>query len=143
MTFSKAGFAHTVVFVLVIVFGFGVALAWPQFAKHREISRAKDALFSAARLAEVQRNYAKEHGGEYAADWLAFGLPLTCPQVTKDGVNVLECEHYDFFVQDGQIVARHKNFAKWFTYDITTGKADCSHEEDSVAGAHICDRVAL
>ena len=132
---GQRGSIHTIVFGLVLLFGFVAALGWPQYAKHREISRAKEALSSARNMAQAQ--------GTYAADWAAIGLPLTCPQVTQNGVNVLECEFYDFYMQDGRVYAKHKNIAKWLTVDVATGQADCSHEEKSIAGSHICARVGV
>lgn len=138
MIFSQRGSVHTLVFALVIICGFGLALGWPQYAKQREIARAKEALVDAAHVAHIQQAYADEHNGVYAQDWTELGLPLSCPQVTKDGVNVLECEHYEFFMQNGQVVARHRHFPSWFTYDPKTGRADCSHEDASLAGAHLC-----
>lgn len=140
---NQKGMVHGIVFVLVIVVGFGFALGWPQYAKYKEVSHAKEALSMARNLAQAQQTYAAEHDGQYTQDWTAFGLPLTCPQVTKEGVNTLECEYYDFYMQDGQIYARHKQIAKWLTVDIASGKADCSHETKSVAGAKICEKLSL
>lgn len=141
MLFSQRGSVHVFVFVLVILCGFGLALGWPQYSKYREIARAKDALVTAAHLGHLQYAYAQEHNGQYQQSWSAFGLPLTCPEITKDGVNVLECEHYDFFMKDGTVVARHRRFPSWFTYNPATEKADCSHEDASLAGAHLCDKT--
>lgn len=138
MLFSRRGSVHSVVFALVIICGFGLALGWPQYSKYREVSRAREALVDAAHLAYEQQAYADNHGGRYAQDWTALGLPLTCAQVTKDGVNVLECDHYEFFMQEGKVVARHRRFPSWFTYDPVSQKADCSHEDASLAGAHLC-----
>ena len=140
---GQRGSIHTIVFGLVLLFGFVAALGWPQYAKHREIFRAKEALSSARNMAQAQSTYATTHNGQYAADWAAIGLPLTCPQVTQNGVNVLECEFYDFYMQDGKVYAKHKNIAKWLTVDVATGQADCSHEEKSIAGSHICARVGV
>ncbi len=140
---NQKGMVHGIVFVLVIIVGFGFALGWPQYAKHKEISHAKEALAMAQKLAQAQKDYAPQHEGQYASSWTDFGLPLTCPEVTKEGVNVLECEYYSFYTQDGQVYARHNNIAKWLTVDIATGKADCSHETESVAGAKICEKLGL
>ncbi len=140
---GQRGSIHTIVFGLVLFFGFVAALGWPQYAKYREISRAKDALEAARNMAQAQSAYAAKHDGKYAEDWTSLGLPLTCPQVTQDGVNKLECEFYDFYQQDGKIYAKHKHIAKWLTVDATTGQADCSHEEKSIAGSHICARLGV
>ena len=140
---NRQGMAHGIVFVLIIIVGFGFALGWPQYAKHKEITHAKEALEMACRLAQAQKDYAAEHDGRYAQSWTDFGLPLTCQQVTKEGVNTLECAYYDFYLQDGLIYARHNNIAKWLTVDVASGKADCSHETRSVAGAKICEKLDL
>lgn len=140
---NHKGMVHSVVFILVIIIGFGFALGWPQYAKYREVSRAKEALAQAVRLGEAQKEYAASHEGEYAGNWEDFALPLTCPQVVRDGVYILECPHYHFYLQEGKIYARHNDIAKWFTYDITTGDVDCAHETQSVAGSKICEKVII
>ena len=72
---GQRGSIHTIVFGLVLLFGFVAALGWPQYAKHREISRAKEALFSARNMAQAQSTYAAAHNGQYAGLCLWFPCP--------------------------------------------------------------------
>ena len=124
---GRNGSIHTIVLVLVMLIGFGAALGWPQYEKHRTIAAAQKALDIGKSLAFAEASY-KEHYKAYTPDFELLGADLPCP-VERAERNLVR--------------VAHKNYPKWFDINIDQGSIDCSHEEGSLVGQHICDRVNL
>ena len=140
---GRNGSIHTIVLVLVMLIGFGAALGWPQYEKHRTIAAAQKALDIGKSLAFAEASY-KEHYKAYTPDFELLGADLPCPVERADGKTEMVCSNYTFSLAEGNLVrVAHKNYPKWFDINIDQGSIDCSHEEGSLVGQHICDRVNL
>ena len=57
MLFGPRGSIHTIVLVLVVIVGFGIALGWPQYKKHQMIGIAQQALDLGKALAFAEATY--------------------------------------------------------------------------------------
>lgn len=137
MFFNCKGSAHALVCVLVILVGFGVALGLPQYNKQQTLKRAEKALALGKALAFAEANY-KQAFGKYTEDFTKLRTELPCP--FEEGE--LRCPYYTFRLEnENEIRIQHADYPKWFTVKLDEGSIDCSHEEDSIVGQHICGRV--
>ncbi len=143
MLFEKKGSVHTIVFALVILVGFGIALGWPQYKKHQTITHAQEALELGKALAFAESSY-KSVRGKYTPNFAELNLALPCPMEMNNGKPEMVCSEYVFHLEEGHLLRiQHKGLPKWFDLDIENGTVDCSHEDGSIAGSHICNRVNL
>lgn len=143
MVLGQRGSIHTIVLGLVIIVGFGIALGWPQYQKHKTVASAQRALDLGKALAFAEATYKTQHGA-YTPDFVQLGLALPCP-VVRDGDKIeMECSDYVYRLEEGGVLrVQHKGLPKWFDLDLAKGSVDCSHEDGSIAGSHICSRVDL
>ncbi len=143
MFFGPRGSIHTIVLVLVVLVGFGLALGWPQYKKHQTLSIAQNALDLGRALAFEEATYKAAHG-TYTPDFAQLNLRLPCP-VERSGDKIeMVCDHYVYRLEEnGLLRVEHKGLPKWFELDLEKGSVDCSHEEGSIAGSHICANVDL
>lgn len=143
MSFGQRGSIHTIVLILVVLVGFGAALGWPQYKKYQTIRTAQQALEQGKALAFAEASY-KTRYGKYTADFAKLDVQLPCP-VERDGEKIeMVCPDYVYRLEEGNILrVAHKGLPKWFDLDLEKGSVDCSHEDGSVAGSHICSRVDL
>ncbi len=143
MFVGQRGSIHTIVLILIVLIGFGLALGWPQYKKHQMIRAAKHALELGKALAFAEAVY-KTQKGAYTPDFAQLNVPLPCP-VERDGEKIeMVCQQYVYRLEEGNILrVAHKGLPKWFDLDLEKGSVDCSHEEGSIAGSHICGQVDL
>lgn len=142
MKLGQRGSIHTIVLLLVMICGFGIALGWPQYKKHQTVAAAQRAVDLGKALAYSESVY-KEHHGAYTPDFTRLGVDLPCP-VTRSAEQVeMTCAHYTYTLEGSQLRVQHNKLPKWFVVDVENGAVDCSHEEGSLAGSHICARVDL
>lgn len=143
MLFGQRGSIHMIVLILVMIVGFGLALGWPQYKKHQTLAIAQDALDLGKALAFAEATYKTQHG-EYTPDFAKLDFALPCP-VERDGEKIeMVCQQYVYRLEEGNILrVAHKGLPKWFDLDLEKGSVDCSHEEGSIAGSHICGQVDL
>lgn len=143
MLFGQRGSIHTIVLVLVVIVGFGIALGWPQYKKHQMIGIAQQALDLGKALAFAEATYKNQYGA-YTPDFAKLDLNLPCPVQRADGKIEMVCSHYVYRLEENHVLrVQHKGLPKWFDLNIAEGSVDCSHEDSSVAGSHICSRVDL
>lgn len=138
---------HKLVVGIVMLIGFGIALGWPQYKKHQTIKQARHALDFGREIAYQESAY-KAQTGHYEPDFSKLELSKNCPVVSKEGDGStsdrveIKCAPYVFYLKDGHIVrVEHPGMPEWFELDIDAGTVSCSYEENSWAGAHICDRM--
>lgn len=138
MLLSNRGSMHTLMFALIILFGFGLALGLPQYKKHKNIAEGRAALNRGGALAFSQAAYKQAHG-EYTEDLSQLALPeeLVACTLQEQGKALL-CGEYLFIQQAGMLKASHVRFPKWLEFNLDEGSVDCSHAGDSEAGRHIC-----
>ena len=143
MLFGQRGSIHTIVLVLVVIVGFGIALGWPQYKKHQTLQTAQQALELGKALAFAESSY-KMRYGKYTPDFAKLDMQLPCP-VERSGDKIeMVCQQYVYRLEEGKILrVAHKGLPKWFDLNIEEGSVDCSHEDGSIAGSHICSRVDL
>lgn len=143
MIFGQRGSIHTIVLGLVIVVGFGIALGWPQYKKYQTVASAQRALDLGKALAFAQATYKAQHGG-YTPDFAQLNVALPCP-LERDGDKIeMTCSDYVYRLEEGGVLrVQHKGLPKWFDLNLEEGSVDCSHEDGSIAGSHICARVDL
>lgn len=143
MVFGQRGSIHTIVLGLVIVVGFGIALGWPQYKKHQTVASAQRALDLGKSLAFAEAVYKTQNGG-YTPDFARLNVELPCPVVREGDKIEMACAEYVYRLEEGNILrVQHKGLPKWFDLDLEKGSVDCSHEDGSIAGSHICARVDL
>lgn len=143
MLFGQRGSIHTIVLILVMIVGFGLALGWPQYKKHQTLAIAQDALDLGKALAFAEATYKTQHG-EYTPDFAKLDFALPCPVERGEGKIEMVCNHYVYRLEENGILrVQHKGLPKWFDLHLAEGSVDCSHEEGSIAGSHICSRVDL
>lgn len=143
MVFGQRGSIHTIVLGLVIVVGFGIALGWPQYKKHQTVASAQRALDLGKALAFAEAAYKEQNGG-YTPDFARLGVALPCPLVREGGKIEMTCGDYVYRLEEGGVLrVQHKGLPKWFDLNLEEGSVDCSHEDGSIAGSHICARVDL
>ncbi len=128
---------------IILLIGFGVAIALPQVKKHYDIENARKAVAVARQIAEAEKAYYAKNGF-YTADFLQLGLNLPCQETVKDGQTVLYCFKYHFALQDADTLrVGSAKYPKWFIVSLADGHITCNHEEGSLAGERICAQVAL
>lgn len=143
MFVEQRGSIHTIVLILVVIVGFGLALGWPQYKKHQTLAKAQRALELGKALAFAEATYKTQHGA-YTPDFARLDFELPCPVQREDGKIEMVCSDYVYRLEEGNILrVQHKGVPKWFDLDLEKGSVDCSHEEGSIAGSHICERVDL
>lgn len=142
MLYNRKGLLHKIMLWLVLIVGFAVAIGWPQLRKAQELARAKEALAGGRNIAAAEMVYFKANGA-YAGDFRLMDKPLTCPLEQVDGVFVLKCKNYSYRVEGDLLKISHNQYKKWFTISLVDGKADCLHEPESLAGAHLCANVKM
>ena len=133
---------HKTVMGIVMLIGFGIALGWPQYKKHQTIAKAQHALDLGREIAYQQAVYKEQHG-RYEPDFSKLELSHICPVANgEENRFEMKCDPYVFYLKDGHIVrVDHPDMPEWFELDIDGGTVSCSYEENSWAGAHICDRM--
>lgn len=141
MLFSTRGSMHTLMFVLIIFFGFGLALGLPQYRKHKNITEGRRALNRGGALSFTLSGY-KQRYGVYTQDFSQLDLPEELAGCTlEEGGKALLCGEYRFTQEGGILTAAHVRFPKWFEFDLDGGMVDCSHADDSDAGRHLCEGI--
>ena len=74
MLFSTRGSMHTLMFVLIIFFCFGLALGLPQYRKHKNITEGRRALNLGVSLSFTLSGY-KQRYGVYTQGFSQLDLP--------------------------------------------------------------------
>ena len=143
MLLNKKGSVHAVIFVVVILVGFVVALGWPQYRKNQTIRNAQQALEFGKKLAFLEASY-KEATGFYTPDFTeltrAGGERFPC-EYTREN-RKLVCAHYSYYLEKGDLlIVRHNTFPNWFEVNINKGSVACLHEESSISGSHVCEQL--
>lgn len=136
------GILHKLVVALVIFVGFGIALGYPQYKKHKNIVRAQEALELGREIAYKESVYF-ERIGRYQPDLSKLKLSVSCPLEEKDGQQILVCTPYTYYLKDSIVRVDHETLPEWFELDVDAGSVDCAYDEGSWAGEHICDRMDL
>lgn len=109
---GRNGSIHTIVLVLVMLIGFGAALGWPQYEKHRTIAAAQKALDIGKSLAFAEASY-KEHYKAYTPDFELLGADLPCPVERAEGKIEMVCSDYTFSLAEGNLVrVAHKKLSQ-------------------------------
>ncbi len=143
MYFGQRGSIHTIVLVLVVIVGFAIALGWPQYKKHQTLRVAQRALDLGKALAYAESTYKTQHGS-YTPDFAKLDFALPCPLERAGDKIEMVCSAYVYRLEEnGVLRVRHKGLPKWFDLNLAEGSVDCSHEDGSIAGSHICNRVDL
>ena len=143
MYFEQRGSIHTIVLILVVIVGFGIALGWPQYKKHQTLQTAQRALDLGKALAFAEATYKAKYGN-YTPDFAKLDFALPCPLEREGSQIEMVCKEYVYRLEGDDILrVQHKGFPKWFDLNLTEGSVDCSHEDGSIAGSHICSRVDL
>lgn len=142
MLLSSRGSMHTFMFVLIVLFGFGLALGLPQYQKHKNIAEGRQALNRGGALSFAQSAYKQAHGS-YTQDFSRLDLPeeLSSCTLQEEGKALL-CGEYLFTQEAGILKASHTRFPKWLEFNLDEGGVDCSHAGDSDAGRHICSGIS-
>ncbi len=140
---NKSGVLHKLMLVLILLVGFGVALVWPTLQKKLDVHYARQAAQIGRQLAQAEQTF-QQRNGFYTADFGQLGLDLPCPAAVKDGQTVLHCRHYDFMLEQADVIrVSSTKYPKWFTVSLADGSITCGHEDGSLAGARICAQVDL
>lgn len=141
MLLSKRGSMHTLMFVLIVFFGFGLALGLPQYRKYKNITEGRRALNRGGALAFTLSGYKQRYGG-YTQDFSRLVLPEELAECTlEEGGKVLLCGEYRFSQEGGMLKAVHVRFPKWFEFDLDGGTVNCFHAGDSDVGRHLCEGI--
>lgn len=134
---------HKLVVGVVLFMGFGIALGWPQYKKHKNIVRAQQALDLGREIAFEESKY-KTRVGHALEDFTKLDLSAKCASQENNGRLEMTCDPYVYWLKDGHIVrVDNTQLPEWFELDIDAGTVDCSYTEGSWAGEHICDRMDL
>ena len=133
---------HKLVVAAVIFVGFGIALGWPQYKKHQNIVRAQKALDLGREIAYQESVYFAKTG-KYITDFSKLDLSVKCETQETDGRIEMDCPPYVYWLDNGIVRVENRHLPEWFELDVQQGTVGCSYEEDSWAGAHICDRMDL
>jgi hypothetical protein len=123
--------------------GFGIALGWPQYKKHKNIVRAQQALDLGKEIAFHESKY-KERTGRVLEDFTKLDLSVKCASQKANDRTEMVCSPYVYWLKDGHIVrVDNTELPEWFEMDIDEGTVACSYMDGSWAGEHICDRMDL
>lgn len=140
---NKDGIVHKLMLGIFLVVGFGVAFMWPQWQKKTDIRYAQQAAQTAKALAAAEQTYF-EQNGFYTADFTQLDVELPCPVSVKEGQTVLHCPHYDFTLEEADVLrVSNTKYPKWFTVALQSGEITCNHGDGSLAGAAICSKMDL
>lgn len=141
MLLSKRGSMHTLMFILIIFCGFGLALGVPQYRKYKNITEGRRAINRGGALSFALSGY-KQRYGVYTQDFSKLVLPQELAECTlEEGGRAILCGEYRFTQEGGILKAAHVRFPKWFEFDLDGGTVVCAHAEDSDAGRHLCEGI--
>lgn len=141
MLHSKEGSIYRTILAGFIVLAFCFALAWPQYAKHRNAVELSEAADLGRSLAFAQQSYKQTHG-QYTAQLGQLGLSLPCPLTAKGSATQLSCTHYTYYLAEDHIIkAEHQHLPVWLEVDIPAGTVACKYPADDWAGQDLCARM--
>ena len=121
---------HKLVVGIVMIIGFGIALGWPQYKKHKTITQAQHAMDLGREIAYKESAY-KMQTGRYEPDFSKLDLSRDCPAAVEDDAEgnaryEITCPPYVFYLKDGHIVrVDHPDMPEWFELDIDGGTVSC------------------
>ncbi len=137
------GLVYKIMLGIFLVIGFGFAFMWPQWQKKADIRYAQQAAQTGKALSASEQAFF-EKNGFYTADFTQLDMELPCPVSVQNGQTVLHCPHYDFTLEDANVIrVSNTKYPKWFTVSLETGEITCNHEDGSLVGAAICSKMDL
>ncbi len=140
---NNRGVLHKLMLLVILVAGFGLAVALPQLKKQADIRHARQALQTAHQLLAAEQAFYKQNGF-YSADLASLVPDLPCQSIDGPNGTVLHCPHYEFTLETAQTLrAGSKKYPKWFTVSLEDGAMTCNHEEGSWVGERICAQMDL
>jgi len=141
MLHSTQGSIYRMILAVFICFAFCFALAWPQYAKHRNGKRLNQAAQLGRSLAFAEESYKRTHG-TYTPYFQQLDATLPCPMVNNGQGPHLDCHDYTFELENDSIIrAAHKQLPVWVEVNIAQGTVDCRHPENDWAGQDLCARM--
>ncbi len=142
MIHKKRGSVSRIVLAVFILVAFCFALVWPQYAKHRNVSRLRHAADLGRALAFAESSYRQQHG-EYTAQFGKLDLELKCPLMATPTIPVLDCPDYTFLLEaQGVIKASHKRLPVWLEVYIEQGEVKCLFDPAyENVGQMLCSRL--
>ena len=140
---NKRGILHKLMLLIILVLGFGLALALPAFKRHQDIKHAHHALAVVQQIAAAEKAFYSKNGF-YTADFSSLVQSKHCASAVKDGNNVLACSGYDIGLEDANTLrATSTKYAQWFAVNLENGTPVCEYEEGALVGEHLCRAVNL
>lgn len=140
---NQHGILHKVMLFIILVLGFGLALALPAYKRYQDVKHAHLALAVVQQLSQGEKNFYSQNGF-YTADFMSLLNNNTCSSEVKEGRNILACAGYDIGLEDANVLrAQSTKYAQWFVVDLDTGTPVCDYAEGSLVGKRLCRAVHL
>lgn len=139
---NNRGLLHKVMLAVILLCGFGLAIALPQYKKYQDVRHARQAAQTLQDLAAAEAAYF-EKNGFYTADFSLLSLQSPCSfDQEKDGRT--SCGGYDFSLPEANVLRAFScKYPQWFEISLSGGRAECKFEVGSVVGARLCAETNL
>lgn len=141
MLTSQQGSVYRIILACVIALAFCFALTWPKYSKHRNVVHLRQAAHTGKALAFAEESYKQIHG-QYTAHFEQLQTALPCPMVMQEQAPVMQCPHYTYKLQAGNIIhVKNTHFPVWLDIDIQQGTVQCNYADDDWAGQDLCEHL--
>lgn len=137
---NNRGLLHKVMLAVILLCGFGLALALPQYKKYQDVRHARHAVLTLKDLAAAEAAYF-EKNGFYTADFALLPLRDSCSFDKGNGA-AASCGGYDFSLPEANVLrAASRKYPQWFELSLSGGGAECKFDAGSAVGARLCAEV--
>lgn len=138
---NNRGLLHKVMLAVILLCGFGLALALPQYKKYQDVRHARLAAQTLRVLAGAEAAYF-EKNGFYTADFAALHASDSCAFAKAPGAEAAHCSGYDFSLPEADVLrASSRKYPQWFEISLSGGREQCKFEAGSSVGALLCEKV--
>lgn len=141
MLSSKRGSIYRTILAGFIGVAFCFALAWPQYAKHRNGKRLSEAAELGRALAFAEGSY-KQQYGKYTPQFQELNISLPCPMINNGQGPHLDCQDYTYQLEHEDVIRiAHKTLPVWLEVYISQGDVQCKYAQEDWAGQDLCARM--
>ena len=140
MLHNQHGSIYRVILGCFIGVAFAFALAWPQYAKDRNVHHLKQAVQLAKALAFAAQSYYQQHGA-FVSEFKSLDVATDCPLSKTTQGAILDCPHYTYSLEGNLVKAAHKQLPVWLEVTLPEGAATCHYQENDWAGQDLCRRL--